>query len=518
MNPTRARLVRCIVFAFALLTIPPSWGDDWLYTIRPGDKLWNIAETYCGSGRLAQAIADHNGFSSSAPLQAGQRIAIPTSLLAFAPSSATVMQATGNIVLLRTSGTQATAAAGDVVNMGDHIISSDGAALVVFADGSQISISPNSRVLFNKLTAFGPAGMVDTHLRFAYGQGEATVNPQNRGDRFRIQTPEGIAAVRGTRFRVGRSSEDGQPTVSTTETLEGLVAFSGQGQQTDIPSGFGVAAGAAGIVKEALLEPPVFNPLQQQVTANTSLSWQPLAEAREYVIEWARQAQPEIIFLSDRVSTTQIPAPETPGSYLLTVRGLSSSMIQGKNAEQPVTVLEPAPANLAATISPPGQVALTWQPIPSAEKYSILVKADHWQTEQIWESTDSAYSTGLEAGVYRWRVKPATGAISGTQSFTILPDSPEILDLTQQKLKVSLNIKPAAEGIRYQVELINSAGDVVNTQYSKGITEIDLPDFGRYRVRVASEQNSLHSKPVITPVEALQKPWWLVLLIPLLAF
>ena len=145
--------------------------------------------------------------------------------------------------------------------MGDSVITAEGAVLVQFADTSELAIQPNSEVLFNKLTAFGPAGMVDTHLRFAYGRGNARVQPQNRGDRFRIQTPQGIAAVRGTEFRVGHRSEEN---ASNSETLEGLVAFLRPDQNTDLPAGFGVAASARGVVKETLLDAPQW--LDQETT------------------------------------------------------------------------------------------------------------------------------------------------------------------------------------------------------------------------------------------------------------
>ncbi len=295
MKPEYLQFVRLSLVALALLASSISWADDWLYTVRPGDKLWNIAQDYCGSGRIAQAIADHNGLTNIAQLRAGQRIAIPTNLLAFSPSHANVLQTTGDVFLLRKNGNRELAQTGATVNMGDHVITEQGAALVTFADGSQISIVPNSRVLFNKLTAFGPAGMVDTHLRFTYGQGEAKVKRQNRGGRFRIQTPEGIAAVRGTQFRVGRTDGDTEP-LSTTETLEGLVAFTGQGKQEQLPAGFGVAAAAGRVVREELLPPPLLDTLPNGLTRTTPFSWQPLAGALTYVIEWATAEQPEIIF------------------------------------------------------------------------------------------------------------------------------------------------------------------------------------------------------------------------------
>ncbi len=517
MKPFACAL-RCLFVTLILLTAPTSWGDDWLYTVRPGDKLWDIAEDYCGSGRLAQAIADHNGLANSAQLQAGQRIAIPTTLLAFSPSNATIVQVTGDIVILQNNGSQSPAQAGDAVNMGDYVISSKGAALVSFADGSQISIAPDSKVLFNKLTAFGPAGMVDTHLRFTYGQGEATVKPQNRGDRFRIQTPEGIAAVRGTQFRVGRINRDEGPTVSTTETLEGLVAYSGQGQRTDVPAGFGVAASNSGVVKEALLVAPVFNKLPEQVTAGTTLSWQALAGAQDYVVEWARQTQPGIVYAATTTSATQIQPPQTPGAYLLTVRGVSSSRIQGNNARQAINVLDPAPTDLNETVSVDGQVTLQWRHTQPTESYSIVAAADHWQTKQNWESPTTSYTTDLKPGTYRWYVTPDNGAASATQVFRVFPAPPELIRVTREKLSVSLEIEPATEGLRYQIDLLDSTGALLQQQHSQGDTTIELPNFGSYQLQVASEQNSLHSDPVTTSIEAQQKPWWLVIFLPLLVF
>ena len=57
-----------------LLALPLSaLADDWQYTLRPGDDLWTIARDYCGSGNLAQAIADHNGLANVAAIRAGQR-------------------------------------------------------------------------------------------------------------------------------------------------------------------------------------------------------------------------------------------------------------------------------------------------------------------------------------------------------------------------------------------------------------------------------------------------------------
>lgn len=510
------QFVRMQLVTLALLTAPITSADDWLYTVRPGDKLWNIARDYCGSGRIAQAIADHNGLANIAQLKAGQRIAIPTNWLAFSPSNANVLQTTGDVFLLRDNGNREPAQTGATVNMGDHVITEQGAALITFADGSQISIVPNSRVLFNKLTAFGPAGMVDTHLRFTYGQGEAKVKPQSRGGRFRIQTPEGIAAVRGTRFRVGRTSDGAQP-LSTTETLEGLVAFTGQGKQEQLPAGFGVAAGPGRVVREALLPPPLLDTIPNNgLTRTTPLSWQPLSGASTYVIEWATLEQPEIIFLSKQIPDTRTLPPEVTGRYILTLRGVSKNMIQGNNAKQQIEVLDPAPTALRHSATQAGKVTLQWDHTVPVNSYSLIIEAEHWQSARTLQSSVATQTTPLEAGVYRWRVQPAGGVLSATDTFTLLPQTPDLLQLAQDNLSAELVFTPAPAGIRYVIEVTDASGNLIQSHYTQERLQLELPRYGPYQLRVASEQNSLQSEMLITPIEARQKPWWLILFFPLM--
>ncbi len=258
---------------------------------------WRHCQDYCGSGTLAQAIAQHNGFSDSTKLRAGQRLKIPVNWLVFAPAHAEFIEVSGDIVIIRDvsrnqAGTEARS--GVRLYMGDSVVTREGAALVKFADNSTLAIQPHSQILFNKLTAFGPAGMVDTHLRFSYGRGNAKVAPQNQGDRFRIQTPEGIAAVRGTIFRVNHRQE-GDQSVSNSETLEGEVVFMQATRDTELPAGFGVAVSVAGVTKEQLLPAPELQDQNANVSTATNIQWQPVTGAAHYLVSWADVKTPEIV-------------------------------------------------------------------------------------------------------------------------------------------------------------------------------------------------------------------------------
>ena len=172
----KAFLVTLFALSLALET-GVARADDWTYTIRPGDDLWTIARDYCGSAKVAPRIAQHNNVADVYALRVGSRINIPTDWLVFAPTTARITQLQGDVTHLSSHGRQP-AQANAELGMGDVIVTRSGSAQVTFADQSTITIQPDSRVLFNKLTAFGPAGMVDTHLRFAYGQGTSNVQPQ----------------------------------------------------------------------------------------------------------------------------------------------------------------------------------------------------------------------------------------------------------------------------------------------------------------------------------------------------
>ncbi len=510
MTRRGALLVVLLVFTCSVA------ADDWEYTLRPGDELWSIARDYCGSASLAGAIASHNGLTNVAAVRAGQRIAIPTAWLVFAPATATVLQVSGDARIKRGAAPQdpeVPAGSGDTLLMGYSIITGEGAALVEFADGSQLSVQPDSRVLFNKLTAFGPAGMVDTHLRFAYGRGDARVQPQNRGDRFRIQTPQGIAAVRGTEFRVAHRDEEDR---SNSETLEGLVAFLRPDQNTDLPAGFGVAAGASGVVKEALLEAPQWLEQETQTAEQAVIRWRPLAGAARYVITWAEISQPDIAVaqtVTDDASTTVVVPP---GQYRLGVRGVSANAIEGYDASRVLTVRARAPQLTAVTSSLSGDVAFAWQYSEPGARFALTLEADHFADAKRFESDTTGYQARLPAGAYRWRVQATNSAPSETGAFTLLPPAPENLRIKRRDKRLFFSWT-GADDQTYVLRVSRIDG---GASFEKTVTgnsaEIDVDSYGDYQMRLASVQNSLQSEALVYPIQVFKRPWWMSLLIPLI--
>lgn len=506
---------RILIIAALWFAAGTAYADDWTYTLRPGDELWSVAKTYCGSARLADEIARYNNIADPALVRAGTRIRIPTGWLAFAPTHAEIIGMAGTVQYLAdvSANTHPAAAAhGQKIAMGTTLITAEGSALVQFADGSRLTIQPHSRVLFNKLTAFGPAGMVDTHLRFAYGNGTSNVQPQNRGDRFRIETPEGVAAVRGTEFRVGYTAAD---KLATTETLEGEVAFIASATTTTLPDGFGVAASPRGLVKEPLLPAPDVRDAEVYTT-NDTLNWQPVADAHHYSVTWARQSSPDVTLRQTRHEQTHAVVDLPPDSYAARIRAVSDSGINGNDATHLFRVLSTPPAidQLAASIVSP--VSLQWQPT-STERSSYRVELTDLSTMQRTEheTRELGLQQALMPGRYQWRVRDQQSAWSTAQAFTVLPPPPANLTTRRQgkTLTISWDAVAIADGYRLQIVQDNGENIEVSTDATQAI--IEVPDYGTHTVKVASQYQALHSTETTTDVTVSRNPWWLMVFVVL---
>lgn len=117
------------------------------------------------------------------------------------------------------------------------------AALRFTDDGSILRINPNSRV---QLTTSDERGAVVRTLELEFGEVWARVN-RRQGSEFRIQTPAGVAAVKGTEFLVRVDSAGGV----TVITLEGVVEFFNQAGRTDVRAGQRAAADSPSDAPEA---------------------------------------------------------------------------------------------------------------------------------------------------------------------------------------------------------------------------------------------------------------------------
>jgi hypothetical protein len=130
------------------------------------------------------------------------------------------------------TGAQRTATVGDRLNNQDVITTTQQtrAAITFTDDGSIVRLNPSSQL---RVTATGDRNTMVKTLTMDVGELYARVARNERERSFQIQTPSGVAAVKGTTFIV-RVAADGSATVIT---LDGVVEFFNAAGTVDVDAG-----------------------------------------------------------------------------------------------------------------------------------------------------------------------------------------------------------------------------------------------------------------------------------------
>jgi hypothetical protein len=129
------------------------------------------------------------------------------------------------------AGVNHSAALGERLRGGDIVLTSENtrAAIRFTDDGSILRLNPSSKL---QVRAEGDRNAITKTLNLEFGELWSKVNHKD-GSQYRIQTPAGVAAVKGTEFII-RVGADGATTVIT---LEGVVEFFNGAGRTDVSAG-----------------------------------------------------------------------------------------------------------------------------------------------------------------------------------------------------------------------------------------------------------------------------------------
>ena len=181
-------------------------------------------------------------------------VAVAAGLLGMLPGRAQGQQAEvalvyrllqdGQMVVIPATGPERRAQLGDRLRHRDAVATSANtrAALRFVDDGSILRINPNSQV---RLTTGDERGALVRTLELEFGEVWARVNRRD-GAEFRVQTPAGVAAVKGTEFVVRVDSAG-----ATVITLEGVVEFFNEAGRTDVTAGRRASASSASDAPQA---------------------------------------------------------------------------------------------------------------------------------------------------------------------------------------------------------------------------------------------------------------------------
>jgi len=152
------------------------------------------------------------------------------------------------MVVVPNAGTETAAELGRRLNDRDYVATSENTrAAIRFADdGSLVRLNPSSEML---LRGEGDRNALVKTIELEFGEVWARVT-RGQGANFRVQTPSGVAAVKGTEFIV-RVGLDG---VTTVMTLDGIVEFFNDAGRVDVTRGNLVIVGS-------MTDPPRTRPI-----------------------------------------------------------------------------------------------------------------------------------------------------------------------------------------------------------------------------------------------------------------
>lgn len=473
---------------------------DWVYRVRPGDNLWDLASAHLKAGVPWSRLQAYNRVPHPKHLPPGQRLRFPVEWLRVQPERVRVVAVRGAVRIAMDGRAPARAGTVDmrIATNGWIETGEDASATVEFADGSRLLLAGRSRVVFDRLSSFGRTGMVDSEVRLQRGRATHRVAPQNGpAARYEVSTPSATSSVRGTRFRV--AYEDGR---ETTEVVEGQVGVDGESGSAELRAGYG--SRNDGSVRARALLPAPDLPAMAFDSLPIVLEWPSVAGANGYQIDAVRADAPEVQLFETTASSPKVGIGTLPpGRHLIRVRAVDADGIAGLDASLPIEVPEgPAPpltirpANAEVSYLP--KPRFEWSRSEGAEGAHIQIARDASMGELVQEidsaSTRARPTVPLSPGTYWWRVaardaRGRLGLFGGALPFDVraMPSDAQTVGPSVKKGELVLRWRSVPEIPRYRVEVSRHADlrdPVIDTTVDTPELHMKKPRGGRWYVRV----------------------------------
>ena len=433
-----SRYIRQLSIIALLFSSPGiSNAEEWTYTTRPGDTLWDISKKYLKSTNYWSRLQKHNNVDIAKQLSPGTRLSVPMAWLKNAAAPAFVVSVSGEVQYKKADGSDnVNLLSRQSLNINDAIATGeDGSALIQFADSSTLLILKNSRVIFSTLSSFGQTGMVDTQLRLQQGRVETFVKPlRDKNSRFEITTPAAVAAVRGTKFRVAYTENK---KTMTSEVVKGAINVAAEGVNQSVNLGFGTITeqGKPPQKPVKLLQKPILTELTDTIRyLPYQFTWPALEDADQYRIQISPMNSPGTISLTGTSQQAHYNINALiDGEYIIRVRGIDKNRLEGFNAEHKFTLDTNFPvADLTAPINNiemsryPYEFA--WTENTGVNQYQFQLSTDtdfkNIVNEQLIDANTVTFKEELPEGNYYWRVSAIDkqghkGKYSPTGEFSI---------------------------------------------------------------------------------------------------
>ena len=317
------------------------------YVVRPSDKLILLAKELLLSPDDWPDIAKFNGLPNPNLIRVGQTVNIPVRLAKFAVVSGKVLRLQGDV---QVAGTKAVVDGlvreGDMVSTGP-----DSNALVQLADGSRVTIQPNSLAQIETSRSYGSSrvgGWFSGLLRLTQGAVEALASKATRrATPLAVTTPTATIGVRGTEFRVAYENLPGRN--ARAEVLEGKVLAENTTQRSAAPLEQGFGAVIDPLVKDvkvvALLSAPDLAGSPVNIFKPAALWPMPvLVGASSFRLQISGDENFATVARNMIVDTPSADLSSVAnGAWFVKLRGIDGNFLEGYDSTKAVQIVLPPP-------------------------------------------------------------------------------------------------------------------------------------------------------------------------------
>ncbi len=514
--------------------------DEWIYTVKQGDNLWNLTEDFLVDMRYWRKLQRLNNINQPSKILPGSTLRIPRAWSRIRPSEATIKSFSGNVSVTVLEKNQAVSVDMKLV-AGDRIQTGAGAfARLLFEDGSVLILRENSELIVETLESYGNKDVFNTNLELKRGRLDNKVNPDKKpGSRFEINTPSATAAVRGTSYRLNVIDQES----ITTEVLEGEVNVANEVGGIGVEGGFGtlVKQGVPPTPPVALLPVPELSQIPtlfEQLPIKFQLP--EIKDAHAYRIQIAPDSAFLALNYDDLSLSTTVSIDELrDGEYFIKVRGVDQNALEGfdslhgfiLNAKPDAPLLiEP---QRGQTVSSEYR-KFSWTKNADATAYHFQL-ADNLNFDQPridipeYKETTTTISHPLPPGKWFWRVSAldaeGAGPLGSVNEFQVMKPGKKVDVALIDEAEIVFRWPDGEESDRYQIQI---ASDIV---FQKLIVDTEV-DQVRYifprpklastlfvRIRVIEADGFEGSWGSVQQVDIPDEhPFWLLALGPLLLF
>ena len=445
MNMSNRRIHKLILLSLLLYSVSFASfaANDWIYTIKPGDNLWNLSENFLVDMRYWRRLQRLNGISDPNHMPPGSKLRIPLKWTQIKPSDAAVLEFSGDVsVTIAGSANKQPVTPGMLLKTGDEIqTGSESSATLEFDDGSRLILREESDLKLEKLESYGDEDVFNTQLKLKRGRTDNEVNPYKKpGSRFEIRTPSATAAVRGTVYRVAVPDQ----TTMTTEVIEGKVDVANDIGKTGVPGGYGTVAkrGEPPTPPVILLAAPDLSKVPDLIERLPLRFKLPEIEnARSYRIQITMDPTFQSLDYDGISPTASAKIAELPdGKYLMKVRGIDDKDLEGFDSSHSFILNAKPEAPFPVVPKPEGAVPVghsdfSWSKSEGISSYHFQLADNTAFDHPVVNTTDIKGSTinitqSLTPGKWYWRVAAidsveGSGPFGEPSTFRVMKPGPE---------------------------------------------------------------------------------------------